>query len=294
MTPPFDLTGSRALITGAGSPTGIGFASAKLLCEMGAAVYITGASDRVLERVSELSDQGFKAAGSVADLTQFEAAESIVAKALEFLGGLDIVVNNAGMTSVNAPMQEVGEAGDGATMSVQGWHNSVARNLDSAFYITKLSLPHLRTSSAGRIIMMSSLTGPVMAIRNDVAYGATKAAMVGIIMMSSLTGPVMAIRNDVAYGATKAAMVGLTKSLAVDEAKHGVTANAVAPGWIKTASQSISEGSEGGSTPMGRSATPQEVAAVVGFLASREASYLTGQVIVVDGGNSISEQRTIR
>jgi 3-oxoacyl-[acyl-carrier protein] reductase len=83
-------------------------------------------------------------------------------------------------------------------------------------------------------------------------------------------------------------------SLAVDEAKHGVTPNAVAPGWIKTASQSISEGSEGGSTPMGRSATPEEVAAVVGFLASREASYLTGQVIVVDGGNSISEQRTIR
>ena len=265
MTPPFDLTGSKALITGAGSPTGIGFASAKLLCEMGAAAYITGASDRLLERVSELNDQGFKAAGSVADLTQFEAAERIVTKALEFLGALDIVVNNAGMTSVNAPMQEVGEAGDGATMSVQGWHNSVARNLDSAFYITKLSLPHLRASKSGRIIMMSSLTGPVMAIRNDVAYGATKAAM-----------------------------VGLTKSLAVDEAKHGVTANAVAPGWIKTASQSISEGSEGGSTPMGRSATPQEVAAVVGFLASREASYLTGQVIVVDGGNSISEQRTVR
>ncbi len=76
MTPPFDLTGSKALITGAGSPTGIGFASAKLLCEMGAAVYITGASNRLLERVSELNDQGFNAEGSVADLTKFEAAES--------------------------------------------------------------------------------------------------------------------------------------------------------------------------------------------------------------------------
>jgi 3-oxoacyl-[acyl-carrier protein] reductase len=166
---------------------------------------------------------------------------------LRFFGGLDIVVNNAGMTGIHAPMQEVGEAGDGASMSVTGWHNSVARNLDSAFYITKLSLPHLRRSKAGRIIMMSSLTGPVMAIRNDVAYGATKAAM-----------------------------VGLTKSLAVDEAKYGVTANAIALGWIQTASQSISEGSEGASTPMGGSATPGEVAAVVGFLASREASYSTG------------------
>jgi len=265
MTPPFNLSGSKALITGAGSPTGIGYASAKLLCEMGASVYITGASDRLNDRVTELQAQGFNVAGCVADLTEFSAAETVVSNALEFLGGLDIVVNNAGMTSVNAPMQEVGEAGDGASMSVDGWHNSIARNLNSAFYITKLSLPHLRESSAGRVIMMSSLTGPVMAIRNDVAYGATKAGM-----------------------------VGLTKSLAVDEAKHGVTANAVAPGWIQTASQSISEGHEGGSTPMGRSATPAEVAAVVGFLASREASYLTGQVIVIDGGNSISEQRTIR
>ena len=88
--------------------------------------------------------------------------------------------------------------------------------------------------------------------------------------------------------------VGITKSREADEAKHGLTANAVAPGWIKTASQSISEGSEGGSTPIGGSATPEEVAAVVGFLDSREAGYLTGQVIVIDDGNSISEQRTIR
>jgi 3-oxoacyl-[acyl-carrier protein] reductase len=133
MTPPFNLSGSKALITGAGSPTGIGYASAKLLCQMGASVYITGASDRLNDRVSELKAQGFNVEGCVADLTEFSAAETVVSNALAFLGGLDIVVNNAGMTSVNAPMQEVGEAGDGASMSVDGWHNSIARNLKLRF-----------------------------------------------------------------------------------------------------------------------------------------------------------------
>ena len=89
-------------------------------------------------------------------------------------------------------------------------------------------------------------------------------------------------------------MVGLTKSPLVDEAKHGVTANVVVPGWIQTAPQSVSEGHEGGNTQMERSAKQKEVAATVGFLARREASYLTGQVIVIDGGNSISDLRTNR
>lgn len=265
MNSPFRLIGSNALITGAGSENGIGYASAKLLCEMGASVYLTGASDRVLTRVSELKSLGFNAHGSVADLTDPNQAEHLVSEVVRALGSLDIVVNNAGMTSVNAPMQEVGEAGDGASITVEGWNNSIARNLNSAFYVTKFALPHIRESKHGRVIMMSSVTGPVMAIRNDVAYGTTKAAL-----------------------------VGFTKELAVDEAKRGVTINAVAPGWIKTGSQSVSEADEGKDVPMGRSATPAECAAIVGFLASREASYLTGQLIVVDGGNSISEQRGVR
>lgn len=263
MNSPFNLTGATALITGAGSATGIGFASAKLLCEMGAAVYLTGASERVLDRAAELVDFGYRVDACTADLSKFDEAQNVVDQATSFLGSLDIVVNNAGMTSVKSPMITAGEAGDATSITTEGWHKSIARNLDSAFFISKAAIPHLRKSVAGRIIMMSSVTGPVMAIRNDVAYGATKAGM-----------------------------VGLTKSLAVDEAKFGITVNAVAPGWIQTASQTVSEGTEGQSTPIGRSAKPEEVASVVGFLASREASYLTGQVIVVDGGNSIAEQRS--
>ena len=253
----FDMTGVRVLVTGAGSPDGIGYASARMLAQMGARLFLTGASERVLDRARELDSTAV-----VADLTEDAAAAHVVANATRSLGGLDVVVNNAGMTSLAAPMHDVGEAGDGATMTPAGWRSSLERNLTSAFLVTHNALPHLRESGRGRIIMMSSVTGPVMAIRSDIAYAATKAGM-----------------------------VGLTKALAVDEARHGITVNAVAPGWIATTSQLETEVGHGANTPMGRSATPDEVAAAVAWLATREASYITGQVLVVDGGNSIAEER---
>jgi 3-oxoacyl-[acyl-carrier protein] reductase len=249
----FSLIGKKALVTGAGSASGIGFSTAKALKELGAEVVITAASQRVLERAKELGIEGF-----VADLTD----EDQVKEQLVRISQLDILVNNAGMTSISAPSAD-NEAADVSSVDYESWKKGIARNLDTAFLITKYALPKLRNSSGGRIVMVSSVTGAVMAMRNQ---------------------PV--------YAAAKAAMVGLTKSIALDEAKYGITCNAVLPGWIATESISEDEKLNGNSVPMGRGGTPDEVAALIAWLVTPEASYITGQAIVIDGGNSIIEERS--
>ncbi len=247
-----------ALITGAGSENGIGFAAARTLASGGAGVALTSTTDRIYDRVNTIKGLGTEVKGYPADLMDREQVIKLANSVISDFGRIDILVNNAGMVQVGneetfVHMKDLAPA---------EWDQSIGRNLNTCFNITHALLPHMIENKYGRIVNVSSVTGPLV------------------------SNP-----GETAYSAAKAAMVGMSRSLAIEVAKYNITVNNVAPGWIGTGSSTEEEQVAAENTPLGRAGSPQEVADLIAFLASDESTYITGQMIVIDGGNTIQEYK---
>ena len=243
------LEGRRALVTGASK--GIGRATATALARAGAAVAVgcSAHRDSADELVAALrAEHGVDAVTLAADLTDTAAAGAIVDQAVQALGGVDIVVNNAGITRDNLAVR----LGD------REWDEVIAVDLTAAFRICRAALRPMLRQRFGRIVNVSSVAG------------------------------VIGNPGQANYSSAKAGLIGLTKSLAREVGSRDITVNAVAPGFIETEmTTSLSNAVRTAAVatiPKGRFGTVEEVASAILFLALPESGYITGHVLHVDGG----------
>ena len=240
------LEGQTALITGAGR--GIGKTIALKLAESGADIVLADMNPEVAEVRVEVESLGRKCLTFEADVTDFVAIDEMVKKIIEELGSIHILVNNAGITQDNLFMR----------MKPEQWSKVIDVNLNGVFNVTKAVIRPMVKQRTGKIINISSVVG-----------------------FSGNPG-------QVNYSSTKSALVGFTKSLAREVGARGVTVNAVAPGFIDTAmTQALNESQQEvilQQIPLGRMGDAEDIANAVAFLASEEASYITGTILHVNGG----------
>jgi 3-oxoacyl-[acyl-carrier protein] reductase len=240
----FDLAGQTALVTGASG--GIGGAIARVLHRAGATVGLAGTRRDALDALA--GELGERAHVFVADLSDPEAADKLVKDAEAALGQLDILVNNAGITRDNLTLR----------LKDEDWQAVLDVNLSATFRLTRAALRGMVRRRHGRIVSITSVVG--------------------------VTGN----PGQANYAASKAAMIGMSKSIAAEVATRGITVNCVAPGFIATAMteklNADQQAKIAAAIPAARMGTPDEVAAAILFLASPEASYITGQTIHVNGG----------
>jgi 3-oxoacyl-[acyl-carrier protein] reductase len=240
----FDLTGQSALVTGASG--GIGGAIARVFHQMGANVAISGTRRDALETLAnELGDRVFVCPANLSDA---ESVEGLIPAAEAAMGGLDILVNNAGITRDNLFVR----------MKDEEWADVMRVNLESTFRLSRAAAKSMMRKRYGRIISITSIIGT--------------------------TGN----PGQANYAAAKAAIVGMSKSLAFEVASRNITVNCLAPGFIETPMTDVLNEKQRESTlqrvPVGRLGTPAEIAAGALYLASREAGYVTGQTLHVNGG----------
>ncbi|WP_237720359.1 MULTISPECIES: SDR family NAD(P)-dependent oxidoreductase [Rhodococcus] len=257
------LENRSVVITGVADPQGIGFGSARVLAQKGALLTLVDISEQVHERRDDLAREGFDVRSHTVDLTNHSDVVDLIDHVVKGAGVIDGLVNLAGIAARAKKGDDVDfEVPILATTSIESWERTLAINLTTQFNCVRAVLPHMIEQRYGRIVNFSSVTGPVGAI-----------AGLG------------------AYAAAKAGVVGLTKSIALENGQFGITANAIAPGYVNTAALTPGMHIGGENTPLKRSGEPREIGALVGFLASEESSYVTGQLITIDGGNMIQEYK---
>lgn len=242
------LNDNTAVVTG--GSRGIGRAIAVKLAGLGAdiAVIATRDSDQAQDTIKTIEDMGRKARLYVCDISNIEAVNNAVSQIITDFGGIDILINNAGITKDKLLMQ----------MNEDDISDVIDVNLKGSMYVTKACLRNFVRKRHGRIVNISSVVG------------------------------LMGNAGQVNYSASKAGIIGFTKSVAREYASKGITCNAIAPGFICTdmTNQMPKEAIDAmlGNIPCGRYGKPEEVASLAAFLVSDEASYITGEVIKIDGG----------